>query len=117
MSYGEAEFLNFGFNNIDHLTKLQSLTLFIDIVSLLDREIYQCYLTQNLSFPHSLKKLTLGGSKLNWEECMTKIGSLPLLQYLRLYRNACCGPMWETVEGQCYYLIFLQVDEYHGLRY
>ncbi|KAL8551058.1 hypothetical protein ACS0TY_000222 [Phlomoides rotata] len=119
MSGGEAEFLNFGFNNIGHLTKLQSLNLFFDPLtptSILDAEIYQCYIMQNLSFPHSLKKLTLGGTMLKWE-CMIMIGSLPLLQFLKLNCNACWGPVWETVEGQFCSLKFLQIDGCFQLRY
>ncbi|KAL8513114.1 hypothetical protein ACS0TY_019334 [Phlomoides rotata] len=48
---------------------------------------------------------------------MTKIGYLPLLQYLRLYQNACCGSVWETVEGQFCSLRILKIDECHDLRY
>ncbi|KAL8551044.1 hypothetical protein ACS0TY_000211 [Phlomoides rotata] len=118
ISCGEAEYYNnFGLNNFGHLPRLQSLNLFFDSTAILDGEIFQGYLMQNLSLPHSLKKLTLGGTKLNWEEYMTKIGSLPLLQYLRLCNDAFCGAEWETVEGQFCSLKFLQIDECYGLRY
>ncbi|KAL8538106.1 hypothetical protein ACS0TY_000166 [Phlomoides rotata] len=118
ISCGEAEdYDNFGLNNFGHLPKLQSLNIFFDISAILDGEIFQCYLMQNLSLPHSLKKLTLGGTKLNWEEYMTKIGSLPLLQFLRLCKDAFCGEEWETVEGQFCSLKFLQIDACGDLRY
>ncbi|KAL8538138.1 hypothetical protein ACS0TY_000193 [Phlomoides rotata] len=118
ISCGEAEYYNnFGLNNFGHLPKLQSLNLFFHHTTILSNEIFQCYLMQNLSLPHSLKKLTLGGTGLKWEECMTKIGPLPLLQFLRLCNEACCGAEWETVEGQFCSLKFLQIDECYGLSY
>ncbi|KAL8538120.1 hypothetical protein ACS0TY_000178 [Phlomoides rotata] len=116
MSGGEEEYHNFGLNNIGHLKELQHFSLSIGPTAILDREIYQCHLTQNLIFPHSLEKLTLCGTMLDWEECMKKIGYLPLLQYLRLYPNACFGPVWETVDGQFCSLRILKIHPC-GLRY
>ncbi|KAL8538161.1 hypothetical protein ACS0TY_000211 [Phlomoides rotata] len=89
ISCGEAEsYNNFGLNNFGQLPKLQSLNLFFDSTAILDGEIFQCYLMQNLSLPHSLKKLTLGGTKLNWEEYMTKIGfNIVLLSFVNFMKK------------------------------
>ncbi|KAL8551020.1 hypothetical protein ACS0TY_000193 [Phlomoides rotata] len=114
ISSGETEFLNFGLNNLGHLQELQSLNIFIDRT---DGEIFQQYLVQNLSLPHSLKKLTLSGTMLKWEKCTTKIGSLPLLEYLKLDWNTCCGAEWETIEGQFCSLKALIIDRCFDLRY
>ncbi|KAL8538119.1 hypothetical protein ACS0TY_000177 [Phlomoides rotata] len=113
ISSGETEFLNFDLNNLGHLQELQSLNILIDRT---DGEIFQRYLVQYLSLPHSLKKLTLSGTMLKWGECTTKIGLLPLLEYLRLDWNACCGAEWETVEGQFCSLKVLTIDRCCDLR-
>ncbi|KAL8538109.1 hypothetical protein ACS0TY_000167 [Phlomoides rotata] len=111
ISFGETEYLDFG-----HLKELESLNIFMDRTAILDGKTFQRYLEQNLSLPHSLKKLTLRGTMLNWEECTTKIGSLPLLECLRLDWEACCGAEWETVEGQFCSLKVLRIDSCN-LRY
>ncbi|KAL8458542.1 hypothetical protein ACS0TY_036170 [Phlomoides rotata] len=56
-----------------------------------------------LTFPRSLKKLTLKIELL--------IGSLPLLEKLKLIGGSFEGRGWETVEGQFRSLKFLQLDQ------
>ncbi|XP_011071886.1 uncharacterized protein LOC105157233 [Sesamum indicum] len=54
----------------------------------------------NITFPTSLKKLTLSNCCIPWEE-MTVFGSvLPNLEKLKLYHSACKGSEWSPVEGQ-----------------
>ena len=76
------------------LSKLESLRLWI--YSLKDRNY-----VLKMSFPLSLKKLTLSLlSSFELEDVMPTIGSLPLLQKLRLYDGRFRTREWETVEGQ-----------------
>ncbi|XP_057800153.1 late blight resistance protein R1-A-like [Salvia miltiorrhiza] len=75
------------------LSKLESLRCDIG---------YRCdeYL-QSISFPRSLKKLCLRCGKLfHLEEILEKIGSLPLLEKLRLFGGQFATGRWEIVEGQ-----------------
>ncbi|KAL8557509.1 hypothetical protein ACS0TY_004811 [Phlomoides rotata] len=66
ISCGEAEYLDFGVNNFGHL---RSLNISIDHSAILDGEVFQRYLVQNLSLPHSLKKfITLSRTMLIWED-------------------------------------------------
>ncbi|XP_011072138.1 putative late blight resistance protein homolog R1A-3 [Sesamum indicum] len=79
-----------GLENLARLQKLESLYLFEKNVSLL----------ANITFPTSLKKLSLSNCCIPWEE-MTVFGSvLPNLEKLTLYRNAFKGAEWSPVEGQ-----------------
>ncbi|KAL2243725.1 UNVERIFIED_CONTAM: putative late blight resistance protein R1A-10 [Sesamum indicum] len=76
--------------NLAYLQKLESLFLLDENVSLL----------ANITFPTSLKKLSLSNCCIPWEE-MTIFGSvLPNLEKLTLYYNAFTGPEWSPVEGQ-----------------
>ncbi|KAK4382163.1 Disease resistance RPP13-like protein 4 [Sesamum angolense] len=54
---------------------------------------------KNITFPTSLKKLTLMYCSIPWKE-ITFIGSLPNLEVLKLHYNAVKGPEWSPVEGQ-----------------
>lgn len=65
---------------------------------------------QNVAFPSSLKKLTLLGCRLHWEDVTAKIGPLPLLQVLKLKLDSFIGSDWVTVEGQFCSLKFLLID-------
>ncbi|XP_011072132.1 putative late blight resistance protein homolog R1A-10 [Sesamum indicum] len=57
-------------------------------------------LLANITFPTSLKKLSLSNCCIPWEE-MTVFGSvLPNLEKLKLHFNAFKGPEWSPVEGQ-----------------
>ncbi|KAL8458538.1 hypothetical protein ACS0TY_036166 [Phlomoides rotata] len=71
-----------------------------------------------LTFPCSLKKLTLKIERVNWEETLLeKIGSLPLLEKLKLIGGSFKGRGWETVEGQFRSLKFLQLDECKDMEF
>ncbi|KAL8456916.1 hypothetical protein ACS0TY_034950 [Phlomoides rotata] len=74
------------------------------------KKTFQRELLQNIAFPHSLKKLTLAGSQLHWEDITTKIGTLPHLQVLKLELNAAAGADWVTAEGQFCSLKFLLIN-------
>ncbi|KAL0397280.1 UNVERIFIED_CONTAM: Disease resistance protein RPP13 [Sesamum calycinum] len=61
-----------------------------------------------LTFPPNLKKLTLSGCLLPWED-MTYIGSLTKLEVLKLHRNAFSGKVWEPIEGEFLRLKYLKL--------
>ncbi|XP_057800173.1 putative late blight resistance protein homolog R1A-3 [Salvia miltiorrhiza] len=65
--------------------------------------------TGGIKFPLQLRRLTLIGGKLPWNE-MTIIGSLPNLQVLKLRNYACKGTYWMTIEGNFRELRFLLID-------
>ncbi|KAG8369641.1 hypothetical protein BUALT_Bualt14G0034700 [Buddleja alternifolia] len=98
-------FLN---NNLVHLSKLESLTCHFDVVP---NETF----LQNLSFPSSLKKLTLRGCRIPWEH-MTIIGVLPNLEVLKLQSEAFQGPVWEPKEEEFLALKFLFIEKPVGLQ-
>lgn len=56
--------------------------------------------------PLSVKKLTMRGCGLSWED-MTMIGSLPYLEVLKLLDMSVIGEEWEPVEGEFPMLKFL----------
>ncbi|XP_057801579.1 putative late blight resistance protein homolog R1B-16 [Salvia miltiorrhiza] len=84
------------------LSKLESLTCFFGYGS--DAE----YL-QSISFPHSLKKLSLQCGKFHLEEILEKIASLPLLEKLTLTNGQFARRRWEIVEGQFPSLKYLKM--------
>ncbi|KAL7115224.1 hypothetical protein ACP275_04G171600 [Erythranthe tilingii] len=65
-------------------------------------------LLKNLKFPTSLKKLTLSGSNLDWEE-LKGIGSLPNLEVLKLEYHSVRGSKWNPIEGQFLRLKYLRI--------
>ncbi|GER53698.1 disease resistance protein [Striga asiatica] len=67
------------------------------------------YRQVEMKFPVSLRKLTLCGTRLGWEEMGTKIGSLPYLEALKLWYDAFVGPNWETAEGGFQRLKYLTI--------
>ncbi|KAG8378962.1 hypothetical protein BUALT_Bualt07G0039000 [Buddleja alternifolia] len=76
-------------NNLVHLHKLESLKcIFRDKISV-----------GNIAFPHSIKKLSLSGCRLPWED-ITVIGSLPRLERLVLFDFAFEGAQWDAIEGE-----------------
>ncbi|KAL0354894.1 UNVERIFIED_CONTAM: putative late blight resistance proteinR1A-3 [Sesamum radiatum] len=91
---------NYCLENLARLTKLESLTL----------DVYHCQKvpTEDFAFPHSLKKLSLRGCRLPWED-MRIVGSLPKLEILRLYDRAFVGSVWNPSEGEFAGLKFLQI--------
>ncbi|XP_047962136.1 putative late blight resistance protein homolog R1C-3 [Salvia hispanica] len=77
------------------LSELESLTLWV-----LSFDDGECLL-KKMSFPRSLKKLTLFlPSNFELEDILQTIGSLPLLRQLSLYGGRFGTREWETVEGQ-----------------
>ncbi|KAL0415440.1 UNVERIFIED_CONTAM: hypothetical protein Slati_3375900 [Sesamum latifolium] len=64
--------------------------------------------TGDFGFPHSLKKLSLRGCYLPWED-MRIVGSLPNLEILRLHDSALVGNVWNPSEGEFARLKFLQI--------
>ncbi|CAA2973467.1 late blight resistance homolog R1A-10 [Olea europaea subsp. europaea] len=89
--------------NLGRLHKLESLNCLI--VSSLSSSFLQ-----NLTLPPSLKKLTLDGSHIPWED-MTILGSLPNLQVLKLKYNSFYGREWEPNEGEFLQLKFLLLKD------
>ncbi|KAL0319416.1 UNVERIFIED_CONTAM: putative late blight resistance proteinR1A-10, partial [Sesamum angustifolium] len=89
--------------NLGHLQTLESLNCSFGC------SVRKSYLVDSLSILHSLKKLTLWGCRLQWEDITRNIGSLPLLHVLKLYYGSVIGPEWETVEGQFCCLRFLEI--------
>ncbi|GFQ04753.1 putative late blight resistance protein homolog r1a-6 [Phtheirospermum japonicum] len=116
ISYGDfdlEERLLYRLDNLCRLRKLESLYCAFSVM-------YQKSLSeklQNLSFPLSLKKLALDGSRLNWDDMATKIGLLPNLQVLKLTFQSFVGPKWETVEGQFCKLKLLLISFCTHLEY
>ncbi|KAL7139700.1 hypothetical protein ABFS83_09G071300 [Erythranthe nasuta] len=99
-------FFSYCLDNLGHLHKLESLRFILyprNKPSMND-------LMQNFILPNSLKKLTLMGTKLKWEDMNTKIGLLPNLQVLKLSADAFVGTEWETVEGQFCNLRYLLIN-------
>ncbi|KAL2515290.1 Disease resistance RPP8-like protein 3 [Forsythia ovata] len=88
-------------NNLGQLHKLEILKCFF----------YGQSLEPNVfTFPPSLKKLTLLGCKLPWED-MKAIDSLPNLEVLILKGDAFIGEEWETTEGGFIRLKFLLLEK------
>ncbi|KAH6816875.1 hypothetical protein C2S51_000478 [Perilla frutescens var. frutescens] len=72
---------------------------------------------QNLTFPHSLRKLSVHVLVFVWGEMLEKIGSLPLLQKLKLTGGVFKSGKWETVEGRFPNLKFLYLKHCFNLKY
>lgn len=73
------------------------------------RRLYPSFL-QNLTFPPSLRKLTLSGWGLPWE-ATTIIGLLSNLEVLKLkWRHAFYGKEWKPTEGEFLRLKFLLLE-------
>ncbi|KAL0341500.1 UNVERIFIED_CONTAM: putative late blight resistance proteinR1A-10 [Sesamum calycinum] len=91
--------------NLAYLHKLESLTL--SIISFTWRwkelRLYEMFGLgaggRIVAFPDSLKKLSLEGGGIPWENA-TVIGSLPNLEVLKLLSHAFYGPEWNPEEGQ-----------------
>ncbi|KAK4428133.1 putative late blight resistance proteinR1B-16 [Sesamum alatum] len=96
------DWLAYDLKNLVRLSKLENLKC---VFNWLPDET----LLPNLSFPKSLKKLTLSGSKLSWKD-MSIIGSLPHLEVFKLKENAFTGAVWEPVEGEFSRLKFLLIQ-------
>lgn len=85
------------FNNLENLHALQHLNCqFV-------------YLENAITFPHSLKKLTLQSNGFSWEELTAMISPLPYLEVLKLEWISSVGSWRKTADGQFrslkYYLL------------
>ncbi|XP_057812499.1 putative late blight resistance protein homolog R1B-17 [Salvia miltiorrhiza] len=92
-------------NNLDCLTKLESLHCSISLRSA-------------INFPHSLKRLVLRTESVSlcWEDMLDKVGVLPHLQMLTLESGRFKEGKWETTEGQFRSLKFLTLKYCHNLE-
>ncbi|CAA3015543.1 late blight resistance homolog R1A-10 [Olea europaea subsp. europaea] len=97
-----ADWSDYYLNNLELLENLEALKCRFQFPR-------QTFL-QKIRFPPSLKKLTLRGCFLPWED-MTIIGSLEKLQVLKLKRKAFSGTVWEPKEGEFLQLKFLLLEE------
>ncbi|XP_073121158.1 putative late blight resistance protein homolog R1A-3 [Henckelia pumila] len=86
--------------NLAHLQKLQSLYFSVD----------SPISWEHLSFPPSLKKLTISGCSLPWED-MSIVGSLPNLELLRLWSDPRKRLTWCPIQGQFVRLKVLQIAD------
>ncbi|KAL0319415.1 UNVERIFIED_CONTAM: putative late blight resistance proteinR1C-3 [Sesamum angustifolium] len=89
IGYDDFSFSHYCLQNLDRLQTLESLACTFQ------SRPRRSLLLNNLSFPHSLRKLNLYRNGLHWEDIATKIGSLPFLEVLKLF-DAVMGPKWEN---------------------
>ncbi|KAK4427374.1 putative late blight resistance proteinR1A-10 [Sesamum alatum] len=108
--YDNSSPLHYSLENLGYLEKLESLNCCVCGVR-------RSYLVESLSILHSLKKLTLRGCRIQWEDITRKIGSLPFLQVLKLCYGSVIGPEWETVEGLFCRLRFLEISYIDDMEY
>ncbi|KAK4438443.1 hypothetical protein Salat_0178600 [Sesamum alatum] len=106
---GIEDWSAYGLKNLVRLSKLENLKC---VFNWPPNET----LLPNLSFPQSLKKLTLNGSKLSWKD-MSIIGSLPHLEVLKLEQYAFTGAVWEPIEGEFSQLRFLLIKRTQLVRW
>ncbi|XP_051116011.1 late blight resistance protein R1-A-like [Andrographis paniculata] len=83
-SKGGVKPSNFSLCNLDKLEKLESLMI-------------RNY-SENMTFPNSLKELSLYNCRMAWED-MSIVGSLPSLEHLHIYGDV-EGSEWEPVQGE-----------------
>ncbi|XP_057785028.1 putative late blight resistance protein homolog R1B-16 [Salvia miltiorrhiza] len=97
-------------NNIKRLCKLESL--FVLCWSSFTASLYV------LTFPQSLKKLTLEMNRgFEWEKMLEKIGALPLLEKFKLSYGCFGTGKWEMVEGQFPSLKYLELGLCRRLKH
>ncbi|XP_047962162.1 putative late blight resistance protein homolog R1B-16 [Salvia hispanica] len=94
---------HFCVQNIKLLQKLESLSCAF-------REPSRSDLFRKLTFPHSLKSLTLSMFVNKIEDVLDKVSTLPLLQKLKLRGGYFATRKWETVEDGFLSLKFLSLD-------
>ncbi|KAL0354893.1 UNVERIFIED_CONTAM: putative late blight resistance proteinR1A-4 [Sesamum radiatum] len=100
IAYENTKLSDYYLENLACLSKLESLTLHISWKDTVP--------TRDFVFPHSLKKLSLRGCRLLWED-MRIVGSLPNLEILKLEKKAFIGQVWNPSEGEFARLKFLQI--------
>ncbi|XP_058195748.1 putative late blight resistance protein homolog R1B-16 isoform X4 [Rhododendron vialii] len=74
--------------------------IFADLEFLKCLEILYVYSRSinGLKLPPTLTRLTLKYTGLKWEDLSIILQTLPSLEVLKLLRNACVGPVWDTSE-------------------
>ncbi|XP_057767442.1 putative late blight resistance protein homolog R1B-16 [Salvia miltiorrhiza] len=100
----ETGWSGYELHNLVHLHRLEKLSLYAEPYPKLKDD-----LSHNIAFPVTLRKLSLSGCRLPWED-MRMIGVLPNLRVLKLRRRACFGTQWETREGEFCQLNVLLID-------
>ncbi|KAL0356150.1 UNVERIFIED_CONTAM: putative late blight resistance proteinR1A-10 [Sesamum radiatum] len=102
-SFDSVKCSEFCLENLVYLNKLESLSLsnFMHSEEVPSYEMLGLGVGghMNIAFPDSLKKLSLEGGRIPWENA-TMIGSLPNLEVLKLLFDAFHGPEWYPEEGQ-----------------
>ncbi|KAL0384894.1 UNVERIFIED_CONTAM: putative late blight resistance proteinR1A-10 [Sesamum radiatum] len=94
------------FNNFVYLQKVESLKCEFIAKDDLTRK----HSPPKLAFPVNLRKLSLYGCIISWEN-MTVIGSLPNLEVLKLRTFAFEGSVWEPNEGEFTKLKYLLIQD------
>ncbi|KAL1538282.1 putative late blight resistance protein R1B-16 [Salvia divinorum] len=91
--------------NLIHLDELETLNLFFVPSSRMDR-------VEGVRFgvPLRIKKLTLGGCGISWEDMRGMTGSLVNLEVLKLEYLSVVGEEWEAAEGDFPMLKFLLME-------
>ncbi|KAA8532448.1 hypothetical protein F0562_032481 [Nyssa sinensis] len=97
---GYLTFPNLNFSNHLETLKLFNTTFKYDLPPV---DIFH-----GVKFPPNLKQLTLENTWLGWKE-MSILGMLSNLEVLKLRRDACIGPEWETRDGEFQKLKVLQL--------
>lgn len=97
---------HFDFPNLAHLDLLQTIKFEYQTLGIVPLTVPRLQLHK---FPPNLKKLTLIGSHLQWEE-MSIISMLPSLEILKLKNNFFSGPLWETSDDGFLHLKFLKLS-------
>ncbi|KAG8367841.1 hypothetical protein BUALT_Bualt16G0114600 [Buddleja alternifolia] len=95
--------LSYCYPDLRFLTQLESLRM------IYFNSLNRCTKDGKINFPSNIKKLTLFGFRLPWEE-MSIIGALPNLEILKLEYNAMKGEIWETRDGEFQQLRFLKLE-------
>ncbi|EYU24356.1 hypothetical protein MIMGU_mgv1a022056mg [Erythranthe guttata] len=106
MFHIEGPTIHYCLHNLSLLCKLESLTCSYSISN---------NLLQKLTFPSSIKKLSLIFCRVNWED-LTLIGSLQNLEVLKLKYDSVRGAVWNPIEGEFLRLKFLLIH-YSDLVY
>ncbi|KAL0380206.1 UNVERIFIED_CONTAM: putative late blight resistance proteinR1B-23 [Sesamum angustifolium] len=94
--------------NLVHLTQLETLEVRFSCLSISEETPFPA----SFALPPKLKKLTVSGCTLPWQD-MAVIGSLLDLEVLKLEYDCFTGSEWESSEGQFPRLKFLLME---GLR-
>lgn len=97
-------------HNLGRLRKLESLKYHFSVPPNRDD------LLKNISFPGSLKKLSLQGCMFDGND-LTMIGSLPHLEVLKLGNDSIKGPEWSPKEGEFLRLKFLKIFSCNLIRW